>query len=204
MVTCAWTSGSIIALVHTLYVFHLPFCRSRLIDHFFCELPSLLQLVCHDTSQYEYTVILSGLIILLLPFLAILASYARVLAVVFQMSSGKGQTRAVSTCSSHLIVASLFYVTGLSTYTRPHSWHSPGEDRQWQCFTPSSYLFWTHLSTAWGIKRLLGPWEDCCHNGYLYMKCHIGNPLLIEMEQHRSLCLEHYFGTCKPWEIFTK
>ncbi|XP_035936937.1 olfactory receptor 2AK2-like [Halichoerus grypus] len=129
MVTCAWTSGSINALVHTLYVFHLPFCRSRLINHFFCELPSLLQLVCQNTSTYEYTVVLSGLIILLLPFMAILASYACVLSVVFQMSSGKGQTRAVSTCSSHLIVASLFYVTGLSTYTRPHSLHSPEQDK---------------------------------------------------------------------------
>uniref|UniRef100_A0A384DM36 Olfactory receptor n=1 Tax=Ursus maritimus TaxID=29073 RepID=A0A384DM36_URSMA len=129
MVACAWTSGSINALVHTLYVFHLPFCRSRLINHFFCELPSLLPLVCQDTSQYEYTVLLSGLIILLLPFMAILASYARVLTVVFQMNSGKGQRRAISTCSSHLIVASLFYVTGLSTYTRPHSLHSPEEDK---------------------------------------------------------------------------
>ncbi|XP_045855649.1 olfactory receptor 2AK2-like [Meles meles] len=129
MVTCAWTSGSINALIHTLYVFHLPFCRSRLINHFFCELPSLLQLVCQNTSMYEYTVILSCLIILLLPFMAILASYACVLSVVFQMTSGKGQTRALSTCSSHLIVASLFYVTGLSTYTRPHSLHSPEQDK---------------------------------------------------------------------------
>ncbi|XP_032251675.1 olfactory receptor 2AK2-like [Phoca vitulina] len=129
MVTCAWTSCSINALVHTLYVFHLPFCRSRLINHFFCELPSLLQLACQNTSTYEYTVVLSGLIILLLPFLAILASYACVLIVFFQMSSGKGQTKAVSTCSSHLIVASLFYVTALSTYTRPHSLHSLGQDK---------------------------------------------------------------------------
>ncbi|XP_002926960.3 olfactory receptor 2AK2 [Ailuropoda melanoleuca] len=129
MVTCAWTSCSINTLVHTLYVFHLPFCRSRLINHFFCELPSLLPLVCQDTYQYEYTVLLSGLIILLLPFMAILASYACVLTVVFQMSSGKGQTKAISTCSSHLIVASLFYVTALSTYTRPHSLHSPGQDK---------------------------------------------------------------------------
>ncbi|XP_073746600.1 olfactory receptor 2AK2-like [Callorhinus ursinus] len=129
MVTCAWTSGSVNALVHTLYVFHLPFCRSRLINHFFCELPSLLQLVCQETSQYEYTVLLSGLIILLLPFLAILASYACVLTVVFQVSSGKGQTKAVSTCFSHLTVAILFYVTALSTYTRPHSLHSPEQGK---------------------------------------------------------------------------
>uniref|UniRef100_A0A8C8ZUR0 Olfactory receptor n=1 Tax=Prolemur simus TaxID=1328070 RepID=A0A8C8ZUR0_PROSS len=129
MVSCAWTSSSVNSLVHTLYVFQLPFCRSRLINHFFCEIPSLLPLVCQDTSQYEHTILLSGLIILLLPFMAILASYARVLTVVFQMSSGKGKKKAISTCSSHLTVASLFYMTTLFTYTRPHSLHSPSQDR---------------------------------------------------------------------------
>jgi olfactory receptor len=61
MVTCAWSSSSINALVHTLYVFQLPFCRSWVINHFFYEVPSLLPLV-------------SGLPTLPLSFMAILAS----------------------------------------------------------------------------------------------------------------------------------
>nr|XP_048293524.1 olfactory receptor 2AK2-like [Myodes glareolus] len=129
MVSCAWSSSSINALVHTLYAFQLPFCGSRIVNHFFCEVPSLLPLVCEDTSQYEHTILMSGLVILMLPFLAILASYACVLVVVFQMHSGKGQSRALSTCSSHLTVASMFYVTTLSTYTQPHSLHSPSRDK---------------------------------------------------------------------------
>uniref|UniRef100_A0A8I6AJY4 Olfactory receptor n=1 Tax=Rattus norvegicus TaxID=10116 RepID=A0A8I6AJY4_RAT len=129
LVAGTWSSSSINALVHTVYVFQLPFCGTRIVNHFFCEVPSLLPLVCEDTSQYEHTVLLSGLVILLLPFLAILASYARVLVVVFRMGSGKGQSIAVSTCSSHLTVASLFYVTTLSTYTQPQSMHSPGRDK---------------------------------------------------------------------------
>ncbi|TKC37945.1 hypothetical protein EI555_001442, partial [Monodon monoceros] len=90
---------------------------------------SMLPLVCQDTSQSEYTIVLSGLIILLLPFMAIVASYACVLTVVFHMSSGNGQKKAFSTCSCHLIVTSSFYVTSLSTYTRPPSLHSPEEDK---------------------------------------------------------------------------
>ncbi|XP_008825231.1 olfactory receptor 2AK2-like [Nannospalax galili] len=120
MVTCAWSSSSIIALVHTLYVFQLPFCRSAHINHFFCEIPSLLPLVCEDTSQYEHTVTMSSLVFLL---------YARVLVVVFHMGSGKGQRKAMSTCSSHLTAASLFYTTCLSAYTQPHSLHSPDRDK---------------------------------------------------------------------------
>ncbi|KAI5170429.1 Olfactory Receptor 2Ak2 [Manis pentadactyla] len=70
-VTCTWASGSVTALIHTLYVFQLPFCESRLIIHIFCEVPSLLPLVCQDTSQYEHVVLLTVLIILLVPLVAI-------------------------------------------------------------------------------------------------------------------------------------
>ncbi|XP_057616854.1 olfactory receptor 2AK2-like [Chionomys nivalis] len=129
MVSCAWSSISFNALIYMLYVFQLPFCQSRKVNHLFCEVPSFLPLVCEDTSQYEHTILMSSLVILLLPFLAILASYIHVLVVVFQMHSGKGQSRALSTCSSHLTMASLFYATGLSTYTQPHSLHSPSRDK---------------------------------------------------------------------------
>ncbi|KAM4862015.1 LOW QUALITY PROTEIN: olfactory receptor 2AK2-like [Thomomys bottae] len=129
MMAFAWSSSSTNALVHTLCVFQFLFCKSRVINHFFCEVPSILPLVCEHTSKYEYTTLLSGLIILLFPFIAILASYASVLVVVFQMHSGKGRTKALSTCSSHVIVASMFYVTTLSAYIQPHRLHSPSRDK---------------------------------------------------------------------------
>nr|XP_010600960.1 olfactory receptor 2AK2-like [Loxodonta africana] len=165
MVTCAWASSSINALIHTLHVFQLPFCTSRIINHFFCEVPSLMPLVCQDTSQYEFTVLFSGLIILLLPFMAILASYARVLVAVYQMSSGKGQTKAISTCSSHLIVASLFYGTTLSTYTRPHSLHYPEEDKVVAVFYSiiipllNPFIYSLRNKEVMGaMRRVLGKW----------------------------------------------
>ncbi|XP_003479781.1 olfactory receptor 2AK2-like [Cavia porcellus] len=160
---CAWSSSVVNSLIHSLYFFQLPFCGSRLIDHFFCEIPSLLSLVCEDTSQYEYTILLSGLIILLLPFLTILASYAQVLTVVFQINSGTGRTKALSTCSSHLIVASLFYVTTLSAYTRPHSLHDPAQDKMVAVFysivTPllNPFIYSLRNKEVLGaLRRLLG------------------------------------------------
>ncbi|VCW76371.1 unnamed protein product [Gulo gulo] len=154
MVTCAWASDSINALVHTLYVFHLSFCRSWLINHFFSEVPSLLPLVCQDTSQYEHIILPSEFIVLLLPLMAILASYTCVFT---EMNSGKGQRKAISTRSSQIIVASLFYVTGLSTSTRPHSLHSPELDKAGTMLhtiiTPLLKLFIYSLRN----KEVIGP-----------------------------------------------
>ncbi|KAI5182279.1 Olfactory Receptor 2W3 [Manis pentadactyla] len=70
-VTCKWASSSVTALIQLLYIFQFPFCGSWLINHFFCEVPSLLPLVCQDNSQYENVVLLMVLIILLVPFVAI-------------------------------------------------------------------------------------------------------------------------------------
>nr|XP_003479590.3 olfactory receptor 2AK2-like [Cavia porcellus] len=163
LIMCTWCSSAVNSLIHTLYVFQLPFCGSRLINHFFCEIPSLLPLVCEDTSHYEDTILLSGLIILLLPFLAILASYAQVLTVVFQMRLGTGRTKALSTCFSHLIVVSLFYVTTLSTYTRPHSLHDPAQDKMVAVFysivTPllNPFIYSLRNKEVLGaLSRLLG------------------------------------------------
>uniref|UniRef100_H0VXX7 Olfactory receptor n=1 Tax=Cavia porcellus TaxID=10141 RepID=H0VXX7_CAVPO len=163
LIMCAWSSSAVNSLLHTLYFFQLPFCGSRIINHFFCEVPSLLPLVCQDTSQYEYTVLLTGLVFLLLPFLAILVSYAQVLTVVFQMSLGKGRTKALSTCSSHLIVASLFYITNLCTYTQPHSLHEPAQDKMLAVFytivTPLLNPFIYSLrnkDVLAALRRLLG------------------------------------------------
>ncbi|KAM9694973.1 LOW QUALITY PROTEIN: uncharacterized protein ACIGJ3_010967 [Trichechus inunguis] len=162
-VTCAWVCSFSNALIYTLYVFQLLFCKSQLINHFFCEFSSILALVCQDTSQYEYTILFSGLIILLLPFMAILASYVWVLIEVYQMSSGKGQTKAVSRYSSHLIVVSLFYGTTLSTYTRPHSLHDPKEDKVvvvfYSIIAPLLNLFIYNLrnkEVMGTMKKLLG------------------------------------------------
>uniref|UniRef100_G3U7U5 Olfactory receptor n=1 Tax=Loxodonta africana TaxID=9785 RepID=G3U7U5_LOXAF len=157
MVTCAWASSSINALIHTLCVFQLPFCTSQIINHFFCEVPSLLPLVCQDTWPYH----------LLLPFIAILASYARVLIVVYQMSSGKGQTKAISMCSPHLIVANLFYGTTLSTYN-PHSLHYPEEDKVvvvfYSIITPLLNPFIYSLRN----KEVMGTRKEFWENRHLY------------------------------------
>nr|XP_023398324.1 olfactory receptor 2AK2-like [Loxodonta africana] len=180
LVTCAWASSSVNALIHTLHVFQLPFCASRIINHFFCKVPSLMPLVCQDTSQYEYTVLF---------IMAILASYARVLIVVYQMSSGKGQTKAVSTCSSHLIVASLFYGTTLSTYTRPHTLHYPEEDKVVAVFYSIITPLLNPFIYSVRNKEVMGALKKFWGNRYLYRKYDFRNSLYFETEQHDLISL---------------
>ncbi|XP_046302289.1 olfactory receptor 2L13-like [Marmota monax] len=129
MILGSWTLGSINSMAHTVYALHLPYCRSRAINHFFCDVPAMLPLACVDTWDYEYMVFVSTSLFLLLPFLGITASYGRVLFAVFHMRSKEGRKKAFTTCSTHLTVVTFYYAPFVYTYLRPKTLRSPAEDK---------------------------------------------------------------------------
>ncbi|XP_074074965.1 olfactory receptor 2AJ1-like [Macrotis lagotis] len=124
-----WFGGIINSIIHTTYVLLLPFCGTRVIDHFFCEIPAMLKLSCIDTSQYERGVSVTAVFFLLIPVCIILGSYGQILRTVLHMKSLEAQKKAFSTCSSHLAVVAMYYGSVIFTYMRPKSYHTPGQDK---------------------------------------------------------------------------
>ncbi|XP_041584067.1 olfactory receptor 2L13 [Vulpes lagopus] len=129
MIIGSWILGSINSLAHTVYALHIPYCRSRAINHFFCDVPAMLALACIDTWAYEYMVFVSTSLFLLFPFLGITASYGRVLFAVYHMRSKEGRKKAFTTCSTHLTVVTFYYAPFVYTYLRPRNLRSPAEDK---------------------------------------------------------------------------
>uniref|UniRef100_A0A8D1ES49 Olfactory receptor n=1 Tax=Sus scrofa TaxID=9823 RepID=A0A8D1ES49_PIG len=129
MIIGSWIISSINSCAHTAYALHIPYCRSRAINHFFCDVPAMLTLACMDTWVYEYTVFVSTTLFLVLPFIIIACSYGRVLLAVFHMNSAEGKRKAYSTCSTHLTVVTFYYAPFVYTYLRPRSHRSPTEDK---------------------------------------------------------------------------
>ncbi|VCW70747.1 unnamed protein product [Gulo gulo] len=129
MITGSWIMGSINSCAHTVYALHIPYCRSRTINHFFCDVPAMLTLACMDTWVYEYTVFVSTTLFLAFPFIGIACSYGRVLLAICRMQSTEGRKKAYSTCSTHLTVVTFYYAPFVYTYLRPRSFRSPTEDK---------------------------------------------------------------------------
>ncbi|XP_008067517.1 olfactory receptor 2AJ1-like [Carlito syrichta] len=125
----AWLVATFNSIIHTTYTLHFPFCGSRAIDHFFCEIPAMLKLSCADTSHYERGIYISGIIFLLIPFFVISASYVYILLAVLQMKSSEARKKSFSTCSFHTIVVMMYYGPFIFTYMRPKSYHTPGQDK---------------------------------------------------------------------------
>uniref|UniRef100_A0A8D0GNF0 Olfactory receptor n=1 Tax=Sphenodon punctatus TaxID=8508 RepID=A0A8D0GNF0_SPHPU len=129
MTSGVWLCASLDALMHAVYVMQLPYCKSNLIDQFFCEVPALLKLSCSNTSTYETLVFLNSVVFLLIPFSVILASYIHVLSAILRIRSVEGRRKAFSTCSSHLTVVGLFYGSAIFIYTKPSSYRSQEQDK---------------------------------------------------------------------------
>ncbi|KAK7800539.1 hypothetical protein U0070_003615 [Myodes glareolus] len=129
MIIGSWTLGSINSLAHTVYALHIPYCHSRSINHFFCDVPAMLPLACMDTWVYEYMIFVSTFVFLLFPFLGITTSYGRIIFAVFHMRSKEGKKKAFTTCSTHLTVVTFYYAPFTYTYLQPSSLRSPTEDK---------------------------------------------------------------------------
>ncbi|NWV31964.1 O10C1 protein, partial [Grantiella picta] len=114
----SYICGTAVGLVHTTLTFSSPLCGSA-INHFFCEIQPLLDLLCGNTFPREIQVIVVAVFAILSPFLLILYSYIRIISTILQMPSAESRQKAFSTCSSHLLVVTLFYGTAGSMYLRP-------------------------------------------------------------------------------------
>ncbi|KAH0515477.1 Olfactory receptor 143 [Microtus ochrogaster] len=109
------------AMAHTGCMVRLRFCDSNIINHYMCDIFPLLQLSCSSTYVNELLSFVVVGTVISFSSLIILVSYARILSSFVQMSSGKGWSKAMGTCGSHIITVSLFYGSGLLAYVKPSS-----------------------------------------------------------------------------------
>ncbi|XP_050775758.1 olfactory receptor 11A1-like [Gopherus flavomarginatus] len=114
-----WISSSLAADITIFLMQQLTFCGPNEIDHFFCDFIPVIKLSCSDTRMIELVTTMLAPICILLPFLLTLATYVCIIITILQMPSTTGWQKAFSTCSSHLIMVSIFYGTIMIVYMLP-------------------------------------------------------------------------------------
>ncbi|XP_053902365.1 olfactory receptor 1020-like [Malaclemys terrapin pileata] len=116
---CSWIGGFLGNSITTLSISQLTFCGPNGIDHFFCDLIPLVKLSCNDPHLMETLAFILSFLFSLVPFLLTLMSYICIIATILRIPSTTGRQKAFSTCSSHLIVVSIYYATLLIVYMFP-------------------------------------------------------------------------------------
>ncbi|XP_004858062.2 olfactory receptor Olfr180, partial [Heterocephalus glaber] len=106
------------SMIHVGLLLRLTFCRSYQIDHFFCDILPLYRLSCTDPFINELMIYIFSMPIQSFTIATVLISYLWILYTIFQMKSKGGRGKAFSTCASHFLSVSIFYIC-LLMYIRP-------------------------------------------------------------------------------------
>ncbi|XP_006039363.2 olfactory receptor 11A1-like [Alligator sinensis] len=109
LATGSWVIGFIVVSVVYLFLLQLTFCGPNQVDHFFCDYVPIIKLSCSDTYEIELAVLSLDCMFVLPPFLLTLMSYVCIITTIVRIPSTTGRQKAFSTCSSHIIVVTIFY-----------------------------------------------------------------------------------------------
>ncbi|XP_049712860.1 olfactory receptor 8G5-like [Elephas maximus indicus] len=121
--------GLVCASAHTGCIFRVHFCKFDVINHYFCDLLSLLNLSCSSTYVNELLILIFSTFNILAPSLTILGSYVFIIASILCIHSTEGRSKAFSTCSSHISAVAIFYASVAFTYLQPSSVISMDEEK---------------------------------------------------------------------------
>ncbi|XP_066485636.1 olfactory receptor 6F1-like [Tiliqua scincoides] len=119
LAAASWLNGFVETSVFFVFMVRLAFCGSRKIDHYFCESLTLIKLSCGNTRAVEIMSFVIVVIFTFPPFLLTVISYVCIIAAILRIPSSTGRKKAFSTCSSHLIVVSIFYGSIMFVYLLP-------------------------------------------------------------------------------------
>ncbi|XP_030066274.1 olfactory receptor 1F1-like [Microcaecilia unicolor] len=124
LVIVSWTVSFLNPLPHFTLISQSSFCSTNEINHFFCDMTALMSLSCSGTYVIETITYIEGPLLVFTPLILTIISYVYIISAILKIQSAKGRQKTFSTCSSHLTVVLLFYVTSFGVYMRPKSAYS--------------------------------------------------------------------------------
>ncbi|XP_053363696.1 olfactory receptor 9Q2-like [Clarias gariepinus] len=89
--------------------FPLPYCGANTVIHCYCDHVSITRLACIDRTLYSFPAFVYAMVVLLGSLAIILVSYSFIILAVLQIATAHGRLKTFSTCSSQLIIISLFF-----------------------------------------------------------------------------------------------
>uniref|UniRef100_A0A8C9Q5A7 Olfactory receptor n=1 Tax=Spermophilus dauricus TaxID=99837 RepID=A0A8C9Q5A7_SPEDA len=121
LVGASWVTGVSTSLINTLLLAQQHFCGPNLIYSFACELPPVLLLACSDPYSSIASILTTMVVLGFGTLVLLLGSYSRIIMTALGINSAMGRSKIFSTCSSHFLVVTIFYGSGVFRYMTPAS-----------------------------------------------------------------------------------
>ncbi|XP_032092419.1 olfactory receptor 6J1-like [Thamnophis elegans] len=119
MVVACWLAGFAFVLYPTIMVTRFSYCRSNVIDHFFCDSEPLLELSCTDTSSVQIALFVLSSVVILCSLNLTLVSYIYIASAILVIPTDSGRKKAFNTCVSHLTLFLMASSVSILLYVIP-------------------------------------------------------------------------------------
>ncbi|KAB0345492.1 hypothetical protein FD754_022418 [Muntiacus muntjak] len=115
----SWVFGFLSEIWPVYATFQFTFCKSNILDHFFCERGQLLKLSCDNTLFTEFILFLMAVFIIIGSLAPTIVSYTYIISTILKIPTASGRRKAFSTCASHFTFVVIGYSSCLFLYVKP-------------------------------------------------------------------------------------
>ncbi|XP_044102968.1 olfactory receptor 9A4 [Neovison vison] len=119
VVIVSWVFGFLFQIWPVYATFQLTFCKSHVVNNFFCDRGQLLKLSCNNTLFIEFILFLMAIFVLFGSLIPTIISYTYIISTILKIPSASGRRKAFSTCASHFTCVIIGYGSCLFLYVKP-------------------------------------------------------------------------------------
>ncbi|XP_035288453.1 olfactory receptor 1-like [Anguilla anguilla] len=111
-----WIFPGIAVIMAVIFINRISFCKSVEINSYFCDHGPIHLLACNDNTPSAVIHWTHPVIILWFPVLFITGTYIFIAKALLKIAEASDRLKAMKTCTSHLILVSVFYLPICITY----------------------------------------------------------------------------------------
>ncbi|XP_052494994.1 olfactory receptor 9A4-like [Budorcas taxicolor] len=115
----SWVFGFLSEIWPVYATFQFTFCKSNVLDHFYCDQGQLLKLSCDDTVFTEFVLFLMAVFIIIGSLAPTFVSYTYIISTILTIPTASGRRKAFSTCASHFTFVVIGCGSCLFLYMKP-------------------------------------------------------------------------------------
>ncbi|XP_003475341.1 olfactory receptor 9A4-like [Cavia porcellus] len=119
VVIMSWAFGCLSKIWPVYATFQFTFCKSNLLNHFYCDRGQLLRVSCDETFFTEFVLFLMAVFIIIGSLIPVIISYTYITSTILKIPSISSQRKAFSTCASHFTFVVIVYGSCLFLYVKP-------------------------------------------------------------------------------------
>ncbi|XP_063794710.1 olfactory receptor 2AP1-like [Pseudophryne corroboree] len=139
LASVCWILGFVEVIPHMWAISRFSCYKSNEINHYFCDILPIMKLSCSDTTLLKLIIFVEGLLLVsFTPFLLTFISYVFIIATILRIRSSFGRRKAFYTCSSHLTVVILLYMSLVCQYLRPSSTDTLNSNKLFSLFNTAA------------------------------------------------------------------